>query len=197
MWEKYAWLRVAILVSTIVCVSLGSYYCYWAEFNSKLTTVTEGKVYRSAAMSPEKLKKTIQQLGINTVIDLRKSGRQSEIDQEHRVVESLGSNHINLPACQVPADATIKKYLEILDDPSSYPVLIHCHHGEGRAVLFSAVYRIEYEGWENHRARKASRLIIWRSAFSADAKKGEYLDGYQSMDDLGTSKTGKRLIHGK
>ena len=41
-----------------------------------------------------------------------------------------------------------------MDDSSNYPVLIHCYHGVGRAQMFSALYRIEYEGWTNQEARE-------------------------------------------
>ena len=39
------------------------------------------------------------------------------------------------------------QYLAILDNPDSYPILIHCQAGLHRTGLLSAVYRMEYEGW--------------------------------------------------
>jgi protein tyrosine/serine phosphatase len=32
-----------------------------------------------------------------------------------------------------------------MDNSDNYPVLIHCYHGTGRAEMYSALYRIEYE----------------------------------------------------
>jgi protein tyrosine/serine phosphatase len=32
-----------------------------------------------------------------------------------------------------------------MDNKDNYPVLIHCYHGTGRAEMYSALYRIEYE----------------------------------------------------
>ena len=86
--------------------------------------------------------------------------------------------HFSVPSKQVPDKETVKAFLDIMDDKKNRPVLIHCHHGEGRAVLFSAIYRIEYEGWPNDQARRASRLILYKSSFSADSKKGMFLKNY-------------------
>jgi protein tyrosine phosphatase len=36
-----------------------------------------------------------------------------------------------------------------MDNSDNYPVLIHCYHGTGRAEMYSALYRIEYEKFTN------------------------------------------------
>ena len=46
----------------------------------------------------------------------------------------------------------IAKFLKIMDDPASYPVLIHCRAGLHRTGVISAVYRMEYEGWSPQEA---------------------------------------------
>jgi hypothetical protein len=40
-----------------------------------------------------------------------------------------------------------------MDNKDNYPVLIHCYHGTGRAEMYSALYRIEYENFTNEDAR--------------------------------------------
>ena len=67
-----------------------------------------------------------------------------------------------------------------MDDSSNYPVLIHCYHGVGRAQMFSALYRIEYEGWTNQEAREQTRLLLKGSSFDEGAPKGDYLINYKS-----------------
>ena len=51
------------------------------------------------------------------------------------------------PRKKVPAErpAAIDRYLELLDDPAVYPVLIHCRAGLHRTGCMAAVYRMEYE----------------------------------------------------
>src|SRR5262249_49261148 len=43
--------------------------------------------------------------------------------------------------------AAIEAMLAVFDDPSSYPLLIHCKAGLHRTGCVAAVYRMEYEGW--------------------------------------------------
>jgi protein-tyrosine phosphatase len=35
-----------------------------------------------------------------------------------------------------------------MDDPDIYPVLIHCRAGLHRTGVLTAVYRMEYQGWD-------------------------------------------------
>jgi hypothetical protein len=43
--------------------------------------------------------------------------------------------------------AAIAEFLEIMDHPDNYPVLLHCKAGLHRTGFFTAIYRMEYEGW--------------------------------------------------
>jgi len=171
--------RLGIWCAVLLCVSAliaGAVYGYWATFEHRFFTVTENEVYRSGAMPIETLKNKTQKYKIKTVIDLRRLDEKVKI--EHAALAKMGVRHFSVPAKQVPTKETVKAFLDIMDDKKNRPVLIHCHHGEGRAVLFSAIYRIEYEGWPNDQARRASRLILYKSSFSADSKKGMFLKNY-------------------
>lgn len=70
----------------------------------------------------------------------------------------------------------VQKFLNIMDDPKNYPVLIHCHHGVGRSRLFSSIYRSEYENFTNEDARENARLF-WEfgTNFSKSSEKVAYL----------------------
>lgn len=47
-----------------------------------------------------------------------------------------------------------------MDNPDNYPVLIHCYHGTGRVILYSAIYKIEYENFTNEMARLNIRDLV-------------------------------------
>src|SRR5262249_58419454 len=52
----------------------------------------------------------------------------------------------------------IDEFLALMDDPATYPVLIHCKAGLHRTGILAAVYRMEYQGWtpaEAYRELKA------------------------------------------
>jgi hypothetical protein len=55
---------------------------------------------------------------------------------------------------------------------------MHCYHGEGRAPLFGAIYRMEYLGWKPEEARKATRFFSFRGSFKPGSGKGEFVRSY-------------------
>jgi len=179
----------AVLLSIVLTVAAVHGYrsgiLYWFE------TITRDQVYKSGVIPPDKLEKFINRYNIRTIIDLRtpardsrlNPGKQNDIDLEHKILTELGVRHINIPSPQVPPNDAVEAFLEVMDDEGSKPVLIHCFHGRGRAVLFSAIYRIEYEGWDNERARRATRMITWGSSFSKNTSKGIYLLDYIPRTD--------------
>jgi len=161
----------------------GAAYGYWAWLDYRFLTVTDGQVYRSGAMPPEKLVERVREHGIRTVIDLRSGGKAVEAERD--ALAAIGVRHHNVPSGQVPADERVDAFLEIMRQPENRPVLIHCQHGIGRATLYSAIYRMELEGWSNEQARSTA---YWRSglgSFEAGDSKGRFLLDYtpRSSDD--------------
>jgi protein tyrosine phosphatase (PTP) superfamily phosphohydrolase (DUF442 family) len=191
--------KALIFLSLFVIVGLGI-YAWDVHFNYRFETIDENKVYKSAAIPPEKLADYIQKYHIKTVIDLRDGGsysdlnpvNQSEIDAEASAISSIkGVEHINIPSHQVPTRETLTRFLTVMDDKSVYPVLIHCHHGTGRAQIYSALYRIEYLNMEPNEARLKTSWITeflgYKSAFAVTKDKGRFLVAYRSRNHLNTS----------
>ena len=56
------------------------------------------------------------------------------------------------PGGSVPAEEGVRTFLEVMDDPKNYPVLVHCFRGVHRTGAHVAVYRMEYEHWTNAQA---------------------------------------------
>jgi protein tyrosine phosphatase (PTP) superfamily phosphohydrolase (DUF442 family) len=140
----------------------GVIYGYWVVVDHRLTVVTSGQVYQSAEMPPRDLVRVAQRLGIKTVFDFR-----GDADQDPRVVaergalESNGVKYIHLPSSIRPAPETVASFVHAMqvEVAAHRTVLLHCHDGEGRAVFYSAVYRMEFEGWDNRRAYQATTRL--------------------------------------
>jgi protein tyrosine phosphatase (PTP) superfamily phosphohydrolase (DUF442 family) len=116
-----------------------------------IRAITQGKVYQSGALPATDLREGVRRHAIRTVIDVREASE--EVRSESTVLAALGVRHIHIPTSEVagvPDDAGMRRFLEVMSDPATYPVLIHCHHGIGRSVL----YRIRRLG---PRARAAGR----------------------------------------
>jgi len=161
-------------------------YAWWQLVEHRLTTVTRSKVYTSGAMPPEALKKVVKRLGIRTVVDLRCPDEGVEkIAAEKKVLDEMGVYHLNLESPQVPSDEIRDNYINWLEDPDHLPALIHCNHGEGRAVLFGTLWRIEFLGMDPETARKKCRLITTKgSSFDVHKVKGAYVRTYSRIRSL-------------
>jgi protein tyrosine phosphatase (PTP) superfamily phosphohydrolase (DUF442 family) len=176
----------------LTLVAAIAYYLWFFHDNYNFEAISENKVYKSGAIPPEKIGDFITENEIKVVIDLRHAGlkdklnpgTKAEIDAEAKAVAQIeGVRHINIPSGQVPTEKTLSRFYEVLDDSANYPVLIHCHHGTGRAEIYSALYRIEYENWDNEAARNETRAVVefagYRSSFADGKAKGDFLINYK------------------
>ncbi len=194
-------MKKALKALGLVIVLSGVYYFWYVEFNYRFDAITDGKVYKSGLIKNEDtLEKLLVNNKIKTVINLLDPGVQDELNpatQEQIDIEdgfikvinarnNLNIKHVNIPSRQVPTPETLEKFFAVLDDPDSYPVLIHCYHGTGRAHMYSALYRIEYEDFSNADARSKTRFIVdgfgYKSSFADGKDKGEFLMNYKKRE---------------
>lgn len=169
------------VVPALVGVALLALVCryeYWVLVERRFQTITEGKVYKSGELPLDELIDRVGSRGIRTVIDLREEAPEV-IDAERAALEKEGVKYVNLPSDQIPGPTTVEAFLELMQREETFPVLIHCEHGAGRSVLLSAIYRIEYEGWDSESARCATGFLPWRGSFKPDSPKGKYLRNYK------------------
>ena len=189
--------RIGFAVLAIVLIFVGK-YVYDMNINHNFETITEGKVYKSGVIPPDELKDYINKYQIKSVVDLRMPGtddivlnpeKLGELLAEKQAVAKIeGVNYFSNPSEQVPSEKNISVFKKIMDNKANYPVLIHCYHGTGRAELYSAIYRIEYENFTNEEARNGVRTLIKWSSFDDGKPKGEYLKTYKSRKELATEK---------
>jgi len=181
--------RIALVVLLVVLVFVGK-YVYDVNINHNFETITEGKVYKSGVIPPNEIESYVKQHHIKSIVDLRFPGtadlvNNPEIPQEliaekEAIAKIKGVNYFNNGSDQVPKPENLKTFFKIMDNPDNYPVLIHCYHGVGRAEMYSAIYRIEYENWTNEQARKGVRTLVKYSSFDDGKPKGEFLKAYKS-----------------
>ncbi|WP_306352652.1 dual specificity protein phosphatase family protein [Flavobacterium sp. '19STA2R22 D10 B1'] len=174
-------------ISLIVLISVGM-YVYQMHFNHNFVEISKDKVYKSAVIPPDEIQDYVTKYKIKTIIDLRQPGTNDTIlnpeqigdiqAEKNAVAKIEGLNYYNIPSEQIPNQDNLNKFFKVLDDKTNYPVLIHCYHGTGRAPLYSALYRIEYENYTNDEARKKTRFAVAFSSFDNKTPKGEYLKSY-------------------
>lgn len=189
--------KIAFLVLAVVLILVGK-YVYDMNFNHNFETITEGKVYKSGVIPPSEIDTYIKKYHIKSIIDLRFPGTgddvnnpeiHSELNAEKDAVAKIKDiTYFNNGSDQVPVQKNLDMFFEIMDNPANYPVLIHCYHGTGRAELYSAIYRIEYENFTNEEARSGVRTLVKWSSFDDGKPKGEYLKAYKSRKELAAEK---------
>ncbi len=189
--------RIGFLTLAVVLIFVGK-YVYDMNINHNFETITEGKVYKSGVIPPNEIESYVKKYHIKSIVDLRFPGtadlvNNPEIPQEltaekEAVSKIEGVNYFNNGSDQVPKPENLDRFFKIMDNPDNYPVLIHCYHGVGRAEMYSALYRIEYEKWSNEQARKGVRTLIKFSSFDDGTPKGEYLKAYKSRKQIEEAK---------
>lgn len=177
------------VIGVIVGVPVG--YASYRNANLRnFAPVKPGVLYRSGQLSLTGLQRVINDFGIHTVITLRDAEiagnrppdwREEQFckDQDIKYVR-LRPQHWYAPPTggPVPAEAGLKRFLAIMDDPANYPVLVHCFAGIHRTGAYMAVYRMEVDHWDNTAALDELRACGYRHLDDEWDVLG-YLESYQ------------------
>jgi protein tyrosine/serine phosphatase len=184
--------KIGLVIIVFITIGIGK-YVYDMHINHNFETITEGKVYKSGVIPPDEIEDYVKEYKIKSIIDLRFPGTGDEVNnpeipteltaEKEAIAKIKGVNYFNNGSDQVPEPHNLDTFFKIMDDPKNYPVLIHCYHGVGRAEMYSAIYRIEYENMEKDEARTNTRLLTKWSSFDLGKPKGDFLHNYQRRND--------------
>ena len=163
------WMLAGTIVFLVAVVPVGFYRAVYAH-GKRLREVSPERVYRSGQMTAPGFAEAVDRYHIRTVINLQDDYPDPDIDRrwlgggtvtESELCRQLGVRFVFIapdliPRRQVPAHRPegIERFLAVMDDPASYPVLIHCRAGLHRTGVMVAVYRMEYEQWSRREALK-------------------------------------------
>ena len=189
--------KIGIVLFLIAAV-YGAKYVYDMHINHNFETITEGKVYKSGVIPPDEIADYVKKYKIKSIVDLRFPGTGDDVNnpeipaeltaEKEAIAKIKGVNYFNNGSDQVPKQKNLDTFFKIMDNKDNYPVLIHCYHGVGRAEMYSALYRIEYENWTNEEARQGVRTLVKWSSFDDGKPKGEFLKAYESRKQLSDKK---------
>ena len=133
-------LAVAIIAPAVI------YHRALYDHHKRLRTVTAGKMYRSGQLTAEGLHDAVTRFGIRTVINVMSEFPDPQLElnswsrttvPETSVCREHGVRYVHLNADGLRPDrnnpeavpAVVDQFLQVLDDPASYPVLLHCRAG--------------------------------------------------------------------
>lgn len=88
----------------------------------------------------------LARLGVKTVINL--IGDADFDPTEQGSVERQGMRYVSIPMTTrtPPTDQQLAAFLEVVNDPASQPVFVHCAGGRHRTGVMTAVYRMTRDG---------------------------------------------------
>ena len=184
--------KIGLVIIVFITIGIGK-YVYDMHINHNFETITEGKVYKSGVIPLDEIEDYVKEYKIKSIIDLRFPGTGDDVNnpeipaeltaEKEAIAKIKGVNYFNNGSDQVPEPHNLDTFFKIMDDPKNYPVLIHCYHGVGRAEMYSAIYRIEYENMEKDEARTNTRFLTKWSSFDLGKPKGDFLHNYQRRND--------------
>ena len=173
MLVRLRWILGLTIVAMIAGVPYVHYRATYAHAK-RMREVTPDRFYRCGQLTADGFRETIPRYGIRTVINLQHEAtdpmlpdsyyRSKPAILESELCEQLGARYVQLtvdllprPQAEKLRPEVIDEYLKILDDPKSYPILLHCKAGLHRTGLLTAIYRMEYEHWPKADATRELR----------------------------------------
>jgi len=148
-------------------------------------------LYRGGQPTPRGLK-SLKQLGIKTIINLRDDDDRARAEQNDAVAE--GFRYFNLPLDRYgrPSDKQVAAILSIINAADNQPVFVHCHRGADRTGTIIAIYRIDHDGWSSEKAKEEAKSFgmgFWQTRMK------DYVSDYYRRKTGGTENTSPRLNH--
>ena len=103
-------------------------------------------------------------LGVKTMINLTKDDADPE---EQAMAEQVGMKYFQIPMTthEPPTSAQLAEFLNIVNDPASQPVYVHCVGGRHRTGVMTAAYRMTHDGWTADQAFKEMKQYKFGADF--------------------------------
>lgn len=151
-----------LALALLLVAGVVGYQLFWRYHVKRYQVVREGVFYRVAQPTELGLKHLIERDGVQTVICLQlyrprlkrgmyDPGEPSGLEERH-FVQAKGARYLEWPQGQEacwpwPTPWVYEQFFALLDDPSSWPVAVHCMGGRHRTGTLSALFRLEYDRW--------------------------------------------------
>ena len=149
---------------------------FWFNFHK----VDEG-VYRSAQLTPWKLKKLIKKYNIKTIVNLRGTKKNYMYEKEKEICEKMGVKYIpfQISSRSLPKDYEIEALINIFKNEQK-PILFHCKAGADRTGMVAAMYHIINGKSKKEAIKKELKL---RYGFLSLSKAGRIKKMFELYDE--------------
>jgi protein tyrosine/serine phosphatase len=138
---------VALIILQVAILSIGAATQSSAQ-SQPIAIKNFGKVnenyYRGSQPDATQFR-NLKQLGVKTVIDLRKD----KVEEASGWAQAAGLQYINIPLTtkRAATEDQSSYFLKLVNDPANWPIYVHCKGGRHRTGEMTAIYRITRDGW--------------------------------------------------
>lgn len=142
------WVAPALIVWLALCFG-GRWLIWYQRPLDRLRAVVPGKIYLSAMPTYRGLELAHRRHGFRTIINVfNEHGplRSPRLPEELRFVREHGLNYVGSPGDPLQADAFLDETLRLAQDPTAWPILVHCHGSMDRSPAWMGIYRFLVEG---------------------------------------------------
>lgn len=115
--------------------------------------VSAGCIYRSGQPTRKGFE-WLKSQGFRGIVCLRE-----EHDDDAAEMAKYGFQYLYLPVPdeRAPTVEQAETFLKFAANPNHWPLLVHCHGGEGRAATMAALVRYSFDGWTMNLAQREAR----------------------------------------
>jgi len=155
---------------------------FWFNFHK----VDEG-VYRSAQLTPWRLKKIIKKYGIKTIINLRGNNKNYIYKREKEICEEIGVDYYTVALLSRSPERIRKEELEKLVNilkTAKKPILFHCKAGADRTGFVAVLWHILKGRDKNWAIDKELRLKYLYLPWSKAGKIKKVFELYDGKSDF-------------
>ena len=164
--------------------------------------VEEGKIYRSAALTPAATRKLVEAREIRTIIDFGGFDQDPALDRvAQQTADALGVRRFLFP---LSGDGTgnpnaYVAALRVLANPDNHPVLVHCSAGAQRTSACVILYRhivqdkpfrdvypeaFTHDHDPGKNRAMAPYLLDWAPRIERAYREGGWIPGYPGFDGV-------------
>ncbi len=146
--------------------------------------VSAGCIYRSGQPGEDGYR-WLREQGFKSIVCLRK-----EHDDGAERMKQYGFSYLHLPIVDetAPTMEQAETFLKFAAERQNWPLLVHCHGGEGRAATIAALVRYNFDGWAMSLAlREAAnyRIMRWLRGGKLCREQREFLKEWAARHPAG------------
>lgn len=141
--------------------------------------IWENKLTRSGMPRSESGWQWLRNRGTTSIVTFR---TENDVDYGKFGFERV--LRIPLKGTQVPTDKQADQFLAFIQDPSNWPVHIHCSAGKDRTGMMAALARYAIDGWTMDKALTEAKL--YREGHALPGEKVAWLESWATKHEPGS-----------